>query len=36
MNVSLDVGVGKWRHLTKKELAEINRLVSDSKKTVDG
>ena len=32
MNVSLDVGVGKWRHLTKKELAEINRLVSDSKK----
>jgi len=36
MNVSLDVGVGKWRHLTKKELAEINRLVADSKKTVDG
>lgn len=35
MNVSLDVGVGKWRHLTKKELAEINRLVADSKKTVD-
>lgn len=34
MNVSLDVGVGKWRHLTKKELAEINRLVADSKKTV--
>ncbi|MGB0443648.1 MAG: 23S rRNA pseudouridine(2604) synthase RluF [Flavobacteriaceae bacterium] len=36
MNVSLDVGVGKWRHLTKKELAEINRLVADSKKTFDG
>ncbi len=36
MNVSLDVGVGKWRHLTKKELVEINRLVADSKKTFDG
>lgn len=33
MNVTLDVGKGKWRHLTKKELAEINRLVADSKKT---
>jgi len=36
MNVSLDVGVGKWRHVTKKELVEINRLVADSKKTFDG
>ncbi|MGB1079947.1 MAG: pseudouridine synthase [Flavobacteriaceae bacterium] len=36
MNVSLDVGVGKWRHLTKKEFAEINRLVADSKKTFEG
>ncbi len=36
MNVSLDVGIGKWRHLTKKELDEINRLVADSKKTFEG
>ena len=32
MNVSLDVPVGKWRDLTKKELDEIERLVSDSSK----
>lgn len=36
MNVNLDIGKGKWRHLTKKELAEINRLVAHSKKTFDG
>jgi len=36
MNVSLDVAVGTWRHLTKKELAEINGLVEHSKKTFDG
>ena len=36
MNVTLDVGKGKWRHLTKKELAEINRLVAHSKKTFEG
>lgn len=36
MNVSLDVGKGKWRNLTNKELAEINRLVADSKKTYEG
>lgn len=36
MNINLDVGKGKWRHLTKKELAEINRLVTHSKKTYDG
>lgn len=35
MNVSLDVPVGKWRHITEEELAEINRLVSKSKKTID-
>jgi 23S rRNA pseudouridine2604 synthase len=35
MNISLDVPVGKWRHLTKDELAEINHLVSKSKKTFD-
>lgn len=33
MNVNLDVGKGKWRHLTKEELNEINRLVADSSKT---
>jgi 23S rRNA pseudouridine2604 synthase len=33
MNINLDVPLGKWRHLTKGELAEINRLVSDSAKT---
>jgi 23S rRNA pseudouridine2604 synthase len=33
MNVHLDVPVGKWRYLTGKELKEINRLVSESKKT---
>lgn len=33
MNVSLDVPVGKWRHLTKEELMEINNSTSDSKKT---
>ncbi len=36
MNISLDTGVGKWRHLTDKELKEINRLVSVSTKTHDG
>lgn len=36
MNVSLDVGKGKWRHLTKKEITEINRLVADSVKTFEG
>ena len=36
MNVSLDIGKGKWRHLTKKETTEINRLVADSAKTFEG
>jgi hypothetical protein len=30
------VGVGTWRHLTKKELEKINGLVEHSKKTFDG
>ncbi len=30
MNVNLDIPVGQWRYLTKKELAEINRLTSKS------
>ncbi|THD66327.1 23S rRNA pseudouridine(2604) synthase RluF [Robertkochia marina] len=33
MNVNLDVPTGKWRHLTKKEIDEINQLVADSAKT---
>ncbi|MEO0895039.1 MAG: 23S rRNA pseudouridine(2604) synthase RluF [Bacteroidota bacterium] len=33
MNVTLDISPGKWRHLTKKELADIRQLVSDSSKT---
>lgn len=33
MNVSLDLPIGKWRDLTKAELAEINRLVAHSSKT---
>ena len=33
MNVKLDVPVGKWRYISKEELAEINGLVSKSKKT---
>ena len=35
MNISLDVPVGKWRNITEKELAEINKLVSSSTKTHD-
>ena len=35
MNVGLDLPVGQWRDLTKKELKEIYRLVEDSKKTFD-
>ncbi|MGQ1787381.1 MULTISPECIES: 23S rRNA pseudouridine(2604) synthase RluF [unclassified Saccharicrinis] len=35
MNVKLDTPVGKWRYLSKKELNEINRLVSESAKTHD-
>lgn len=35
MNVSLDVPVGKWRYLTKKELDGIQRMVEKSAKTFD-
>lgn len=34
MNVKLDIPTGEWRDLTTEELAEINRLVADSAKTV--
>jgi 23S rRNA pseudouridine2604 synthase len=33
MNVHLDIPVGQWRPLTKKELKEINMHTADSKKT---
>ena len=34
MNVSLgNLKIGSWRYLTKKELAEINRLTENSSKT---
>ncbi|MCC7454712.1 MAG: 23S rRNA pseudouridine(2604) synthase RluF [Crocinitomix sp.] len=36
MNVNLDVGIGKWRHLSSKEMSEINRLISGSVKTNEG
>jgi len=32
MNIELNLGVGKYRDLTKKELNDLNRLLSDSKK----
>lgn len=35
MNVHLDIDEGSYRHLTKAELTEINRLVASSKKTVE-
>ncbi len=33
MNINLDIPMGKWRHLTKKELNEIHKLLADSSKT---
>tara|TARA_B100001996_G_scaffold382952_1_gene376492 strand:+ start:2355 stop:3110 length:756 start_codon:yes stop_codon:yes gene_type:complete len=33
MNVNLDIDVGKWRHLSDKEIKKINDLVSESSKT---
>jgi len=35
MNVSLNIPLGEWRDLTKEELTEINRLVSESSKTFE-
>lgn len=34
MNIELDSPIGKWRDLTENELSELNRLISDSSKTV--
>ncbi|MDA7803522.1 23S rRNA pseudouridine(2604) synthase RluF [Crocinitomix sp.] len=36
MNVKLDIPVGAYRDLTAAEMAEINRLIGDSKKTHEG
>ena len=33
MNINLDIPIGKWRHLTKSELNEIHKLLTDSSKT---
>lgn len=35
MNINLDIPLGKWRHLTKDELDELNRLIADSAKTYE-
>ncbi|MGB1318261.1 MAG: 23S rRNA pseudouridine(2604) synthase RluF [Flavobacteriales bacterium] len=35
MNISLDVPVGEWRDFTSEELNDLNRLISDSSKTVE-
>jgi 23S rRNA pseudouridine2604 synthase len=36
MNIELDMPVGKWRYFTRKEFTELNKLVADSRKTIDG
>ncbi len=36
MNISLDVPVGKYREISKKEMDELNRLISESTKTEEG
>ena len=36
MNISLDVPVGQYRHLTKEELEELDRLTGESTKTEEG
>ena len=34
MNIELNVGVGKYRHLTKKEMVELQNLIADSDKHI--
>jgi len=34
MNIELDMGVGKYRELTPKELSELNRRIADSSKHI--
>lgn len=36
MNIQLDVPVGKYRHLTREELRELNQLLGESTKTEEG
>lgn len=36
MNIKLDTPLGKWRHLTSKELSDLNALLQDSAKTNEG
>lgn len=35
MNIILDQQIGNWRDLSKKEMAELNRLIADSSKTFE-
>ena len=35
MNINLDVPMGQWRYLTKKELRDLRSLLSDSSKTYE-
>lgn len=35
MNIELDVPVGQYRHLTQKELDDLDRLTGESSKTED-
>lgn len=35
MNIHLDMPIGQWRDLTQQELAELQELIQDSKKTID-
>ena len=35
MNIELDIPVGEYRDFTEKELTELNKLISDSSKTID-
>lgn len=35
MNINLDTPVGQWRYFTQRELTDLNKLVSDSAKTVE-
>ncbi|WCM42025.1 23S rRNA pseudouridine(2604) synthase RluF [Flavobacterium sp. CBA20B-1] len=36
MNISLDIPVGKYRKISKTEMNELNRLISESTKTEEG
>lgn len=35
MNIHLDIPIGKWRHLSEKEMVDINKLVEFSFKTIE-